>query len=196
MQMTYVLIITGWGLYGAIHSLLAAQRIRQYVQQAVMPARYYRLIYNLIAAITFLPLLYLLRFTPVDPMPLMQPVAWFGNGLILTGTVLGVLALRHYNLAEFIGWPATDPQPAGPASLRRQGLLAYVRHPLYTATYIALAGLFIRQPDMKHLLFCLGGMIYIRTGIYFEEKKLIREFGSEYLLYRKEVPMLFPLRGL
>ncbi len=196
MKTTYLLIISGWVLYGAIHSLLAAQRIRQYFQQTVIPARYYRLIYNLIAAVSFLPLLYLLRFTPADTMPLMPPVTWLGNGLILTGTVLGVLALRHYNLTEFMGWPATDPQPAGPAVLRRQGLLAYVRHPLYTATYIVLAGLFIRQPDMKHLLFGLGAMSYIRTGIYFEEKKLIREFGSQYLHYRQEVPMLFPLKGL
>jgi protein-S-isoprenylcysteine O-methyltransferase Ste14 len=34
--------------------------------------------------------------------------------------------------------------------------------------------------------------IYVLVGIYFEERKLLREFGDAYAQYRSMTPMLLP----
>jgi protein-S-isoprenylcysteine O-methyltransferase Ste14 len=34
--------------------------------------------------------------------------------------------------------------------------------------------------------------VYILVGAYFEERKLLREFGQEYAEYRSVTPMLIP----
>ena len=42
------------------------------------------------------------------------------------------------------------------------------------------------------LVIYTGLSLYIRIGIYFEERKLMREFGEQYAAYRAVTPMLFP----
>jgi len=38
----------------------------------------------------------------------------------------------------------------------------------------------------------LAFTLYILVGVYFEERKLLREFGQEYAEYRSITPMLIP----
>jgi protein-S-isoprenylcysteine O-methyltransferase Ste14 len=40
--------------------------------------------------------------------------------------------------------------------------------------------------------FNIGASLYLIIGMYFEERKLLREFGVEYERYQKQVPILFP----
>ncbi len=106
------------------------------------------------------------------------------------GVLLGGFALKSYNLAEFIGWPASQVAQTG--NLQQKGLLRYVRHPLYLGIILALSGLVLQYPDWKHVLFGLLAFLYIRIGIHFEEKKLVRTFGDAYIQYRQRTPMLIP----
>ncbi len=106
------------------------------------------------------------------------------------GFLLGLFALRSYNLAEFIGWPTNQATQTG--HLRQQGLLRYVRHPLYSATILVITGIVVQYPDWRHILFGLSAFLYIRIGIHFEEKKLVSLFGDAYVQYRQRTPMLVP----
>ena len=38
----------------------------------------------------------------------------------------------------------------------------------------------------------MGATLYILIGAYFEEKKLVREFGTAYQEYKSRTPMLIP----
>lgn len=188
----YIPLFLAWLLFGALHSLTAATAFKQRAFKAgARFVRYYRLFYNAVALLTFLPVLLAYATAPSQTILTWAGSEMIGLGLIGLGVVLGLIALRGYDLAEFTGWPPRQTA-AEPETLRRQGLLRYVRHPLYVALLIVLAGLLVRQPTWVNLLFGGFAFLYIRIGIYFEEQKLLTVFGLQYRQYQKQVPMLLP----
>ncbi|SFF02782.1 methyltransferase family protein [Spirosoma endophyticum] len=193
----YIAIGLSWLLFGLLHSLTATHWFKQWVQSVhLIPQPYYRLIYNGIALITFLPVLLTLQEGPVDWLGSWRGSAWIGSLLIVSGSLVGLLAFKEYDIVDFLGWPMNSPlkESAESEGLRQDGLLRYVRHPLYLGTISALLGLLANQPDWKHLMFSLVAFTYLRIGIYFEERKLVKTFGEAYLRYQHQVPMLFPYR--
>lgn len=76
------------------------------------------------------------------------------------------------------------------------GLYALSRHPQYTGLFIALFGEgVVHWPTLFSIgLLPLIVFIYYRLSLR-EEKKVIEEFGEEYLAYKKKVPMFIPRRA-
>ncbi|MBN8824320.1 MULTISPECIES: isoprenylcysteine carboxylmethyltransferase family protein [unclassified Spirosoma] len=190
--MYYVLILASWFVFGLIHSLTASTWLKQTVALRLgWLSRYYRLLYNAIALLTFLPVLWLHWKAPVEYVSTWQGTALVGLPITMLGAGIALIALWGYDLGEFIGWPVSSQQDTG-QGLRQTGLLQYVRHPLYTGILLCLLGIWITQPTWSHTLLVLAAALYIRIGIYFEERKLVSIFGDSYKTYRQRVPMLFP----
>ena len=189
----YVPLFLTWLLFGCLHSLTAANAFKRWVLnrwRSLTP--YYRLLYNGFALLTFLPVWVAGRVAPRQYV-----TAWSGSDVLgwlvlVAGLAVGLIALRGYDLAAFAGWPPR-PVNAEYGTLRQQGLLRLVRHPLYAAILLVLAGIFLREPTWTNLLFGGFAFLYIRIGIYFEERKLIAVFGDEYRRYKTRVPMLLPV---
>jgi protein-S-isoprenylcysteine O-methyltransferase Ste14 len=76
------------------------------------------------------------------------------------------------------------------------GLYSLVRHPQYTGLFIALFGEgIVHWPTLFSIaLFPVIVLVYVRLARK-EEKKVIEEFGEEYLEYRRHVPMFLPVKG-
>ena len=70
------------------------------------------------------------------------------------------------------------------------GPYKYSRHPLYLFSILFL--LFRPVMDLFYLTFFICLVVYFYVGSYYEEKKLIRHFGEEYIQYRKKVSRIFP----
>lgn len=193
--MVYVGIIMSWLLFGYLHSLLASSGIKHQLTLWLGNfGPYYRLIYNGVAVLTLLGVLFLHTQAPADYVWPPHLVGRFLGSLYeLVGIIICVLALSSYDLAEFIGWPLKHSITSKPI-LKQSGLLSYVRHPLYLGTILLLAGLYMRQPIWSNCIGLFMGALYIRVGIYFEEAKLINVFGDTYRVYRQRVPMLMPNR--
>lgn len=174
-----------WIGYGIIHSVLASEVVKK-----IFPTKYYRLIYNLLAIILLLPIVYFQIF--ISSKKLMEDSIFnqlLGGIMMFSGIFVMYLSFKNYDLKEFIG---TDFQDKRPLELTTEGLSEFVRHPLYVGILLFVWGSFGFFATEIYLITALFLSIYIRIGIYFEEKKLVSVFGKKYEEYQRNVPMLIP----
>jgi methanethiol S-methyltransferase len=193
-QGNLILILLAAGLYGLLHSWLASLRVKSFTRRALgSPAdRVYRLAYNVFAIVSLLPLLALPVLLP-DHTLYTFPTPWtiaalLGQGAALLALLLGVLQtglLSFAGISQLFGMDGNSD-----AQLVTSGLYRYVRHPLYTAGLLFIW----LTPVMSYNLFALylGLSTYLFIGAYFEERKLLREFGESYQEYRRRTPMFIP----
>ena len=180
-----VILALLWIGYGTVHSALASDTVKK-----VFPTKYYRLLYNLIAVVLLIPILYF-QLT-AESKRLMQDSIFnqFLGGIMMSaGIFIMYISMKGYASKEFLGLDFDHKEPFG---LKTDGLSEFIRHPLYTGTLLLLWGTFGFFATEIFLTTALFVTIYVRIGIYFEEKKLVRVFGKEYEEYQKNVPMLIP----
>jgi protein-S-isoprenylcysteine O-methyltransferase Ste14 len=125
---------------------------------------------------------------------LFQPGPWTlfaGLSLASTGIVIIKIAFSQYDLKEFLGLDHITGKFSS-QSMKREGLLSIVRHPLYDGSILAILGYFLFAPSIANLVTGLCLILYFVIGIYWEEKKLVKEFGDKYRSYQKQVPALLP----
>ena len=109
-----------------------------------------------------------------------------GQGLAAIMLVVGVLqtdTLSFVGLRQFF-------EEEKPSQLVTRGLYRLVRHPLYTAGLLFLW--LSPQVTVNSFTMYVGATVYILVGAYFEERKLLREFGTAYAEYKAKTPMLIP----
>ncbi|RMF49276.1 MAG: isoprenylcysteine carboxylmethyltransferase family protein, partial [Anaerolineae bacterium] len=191
-----LLIFLALALYGLLHSLLAANAAKRGAHRLlgrVTAARLYRLTYTLFAVFSFLPVLYLLWVLPDAPLyHIPQTWVWVCYTVQLAGLALAAWSLAVTDVWAFIGLRqlmARQPE-GGVERLTVDGPYAWVRHPMYTGTLLFLWA----APAMtvNRLAFVLGITLYFIIGGYFEERKLLAQFGEDYAAYRRRTPMLLP----
>lgn len=187
-----LIIIVVAALWGALHSLLAAHSVRARLERYL--GRAYRLVYNLVAALTLLPLLGLVPLLPDRLLyQISPPWAWGMVGVQLTAVVAAGVTLLQTDAWRFFGLrQLLEAEPLGPNRLVLRGAYRWVRHPLYTFSLIFLwfSPLMTRNQLVLYLIFSL----YLYLGAIFEERKLRRQFGERYRNYQQQVPMLIPWR--
>ncbi len=191
-----MLILIGlWVSYFVIHSVLAADGVKNWFQERMgVHFRYYRLGYNLIAIFTLIPVLAWQFGSPAQML-------WVGNawisglgwGLVLLGIGIMGAVLRVYDLGEFTGLAyleASDGEPE--PQLLTKGLHRYVRHPLYLGILVLMIGFVgVNQTDLSVVLF--GVMLaYLIIGSRLEEQKLLSLHGEAYRSYCKGRNRLIP----
>ena len=184
MEKDQLVLILGWAIFYILHSVLASEWIKNKMGWTY---RQYRITYNLVAMASFGAVLYLSMITP--SFDVLQRLSWMKTvGLILSvwGVWIINLTFRYYSFRQFMGLKE------GKAVLQKTGLMKLVRHPLYVGTLFILIGYFLFSPTNVSLTILVISTIYVFIGIRLEERKLIKEFGDEYLQYKKEVPMLIP----
>jgi len=109
--------------------------------------------------------------------------------------ILLIGGARHYDFKQFIGLRQFDRRDTGRSlsdtgRLQTQGMLGVTRHPWYAG---AIAFLWAFDLSVARLISNIILTAYLIVGTILEERKLVDEFGDEYRLYQKRVPMLLPL---
>jgi len=184
-----VLCIAVWGI---VHSWLAALSTKDGFQRRFGDGfmRLYRLGFNVFSFVSFLPILWLMIALP-DRALYQAPAPW--KYLMLLGQVLAALllliGLLQTDTLSFVGLRQLI-EGEKPASLVTHGLYRFVRHPLYAAGLLFLW--LTPSMSVNSLIVYLASTLYILVGARFEERKLLREFGDAYAVYRRNTPMLIP----
>jgi methanethiol S-methyltransferase len=196
--MPYVWLVISWIAWCVLHSALIAfvvtDRLRRKAPKAF---RYYRILYNLFAVVSLLPILFYtfsLRGAPV--------VAWTGLWRIVP-ILMGAAALfffiaggRRYDFLQFLGLrqikqESTCSVLTEDCSLDTGGILSVVRHPWYSAGLLVV---WARPLDVTAIVTNLVVCGYFVVGAILEERKLKAHFGSRYADYQQRVSMFFPIK--
>jgi protein-S-isoprenylcysteine O-methyltransferase Ste14 len=183
------------GLFGIQHSLMARASFKAWWLRRV-PEPVERSVFVLAAS-----LLLLLLFWQWRPLP---GVVWSfaaGTGhVLLTGAfwlgwlavVLSTFLIDHFDLFGLRQvWLYWRGIAYSPVPFKEAAILRYVRHPLMLSFVIAFWA--TSRMTVGHLVFAAGMTTYILIGIAFEERDLVRTFGTAYERYRQQVSMLLPL---
>ncbi|HIE64500.1 MAG TPA: hypothetical protein EYQ01_01550 [Nitrospira sp.] len=180
-------------LFCLVHSLLAREFVKAYIEQ-IIHRGFYRFTYVLLAIFTLTAVMYF--WQPIEGFVWHAEDAlyWILN-IVSYGCVFGgVYSIYIINYVDFFGigslLPGRKNIPDKPLELSTKGPYAYCRHPMYL--FFGLAG--FSRPVMSYgdLEFLIIAAIYIAIAIPLEERNLRNELGEIYDTYRAHVPAIIP----
>jgi len=189
-------------LYSILHSLMAGHAVKNLLYR-LFPGYFnlYRMFYNITQILLFLLLWFFI------PKP--AQILWTLDGMYQLAarslqvlSLLGLLlTLRDFSGSEFLGWKQLRDWLGGNRSgqnyekeLCTTGMYAVVRHPIYLFSILLVAF----EPVMTLFKFSvlIWLILYFYTGSYFEERRLVREFGAGYQSYQQRISRLFPIKWI
>jgi protein-S-isoprenylcysteine O-methyltransferase Ste14 len=198
-----IIIILLFALFGYIHSLLASLKVKLWIKKTFGDLiAFYRLLYNIFGLLS----LYLIYLFSPKPHPTIYDLPNPFDLIILIPQFLSIAgvfwAFKYICFREFLGIDQIkryfekkySTELDEDYTLRIEGPYRYMRHPVYFFSITFL--LFRPTMDLFYLTFFICIVAYFYVGSYYEEKKLVRQFGDVYEKYRKEVPRIFPIKLL
>jgi len=195
--MKYLLTVLLWTGYVSLHSFLISTRFTNLMIRLLKNYyAFYRLFYVLISFILIIPLInYTSQLDDKVIITYGSPVSVI-RYVLISGSLLMFFwafffdydSLSFFGIRQALNFKK-EKKTSQPDGIKRNGLLGIMRHPMYLALIIYLWCQTFRLIDIvtNTLL-----TIYVIIGTILEEKKLVSEFGEEYIKYKKEVPMLIP----
>lgn len=188
--MSIFTILLALAIWGVVHSFLASPLAKKLLPLRVGRSDFYRLAYNIFAGISFLPVLSLTATLPDQPLyRVSEPwsILMYG-GQALSALLLAIAFLQTDSLS-FVGIRQLfEKEETG--LLATRGLYRIVRHPLYT---FSLSFIWLNPSvSQNSMVFYIGVTLYVLIGAFFEERKLLRDYGEEYAEYQRKTPMLVP----
>lgn len=187
-MMDYLYLGAGWFIYFAVHSVLASVGVKRFAERTLGKAfRYYRVAYSLIATAGLVLLMFMNErvhseyFFEREGLPRFMSFVFTAFGVMTIQ-----LAFRVYRLSQFLGFRTEEPV------LKVEGILKYVRHPIYSGLILVTLGFFLFIPSLATAVSCACIFLYLPVGIWLEERKLIAQFGDSYVQYKLNVPAVIP----
>ena len=188
--MSILTLLMAMAVWGIVHSFLASHLAKDLFPMKSGGMNLYRLAYNVFAVVSFLPVLYLMGTLPNQPL---YKITGMWSYLMMGGQLLAalflVVVLLQTDTLSFMGLRQLfEKEKTG--TLVTSGFYRYMRHPLYT---FGLLFIWLTPAvTLNSLTVFVGATIYILIGAYFEERKLLRDFGEAYAEYKRKTPMLIP----
>jgi protein-S-isoprenylcysteine O-methyltransferase Ste14 len=181
-----------------VHSILASHATKDLIRRISGPLafdRLYRFSYNFFSLASLFPIAAMLLTFPDKPLySIASPWVYVTSVIQGLAVIMLIATLMQTDPLDFLGLrQLTEIGESKPPVLVTDGWYAYVRHPLYLGTLI----LFWLVPEMtvNRLAIIAALSIYLVVGAYFEERKLLKDFGEAYAEYKAKTPMLIPKIG-
>jgi protein-S-isoprenylcysteine O-methyltransferase Ste14 len=189
-----IILLIATILYFIVHSLTASNHSKTLTRKWFGSGadRWYRLVYNLWAGISFSPILWLLWVLP-DKTLYKIPIPWvfLTTGIQLIGVAIILIGILQTGALSFFGIQQLTGTKGSPDSpLITNGLYAFTRHPLYTGGLLIIWATPVMSINILTLFIIFSA--YLVVGAGFEEKRMVFAFGDKYRKYQTKVPMLIP----
>ncbi|GAB4145066.1 MAG: hypothetical protein Fur0015_12570 [Ignavibacteriales bacterium] len=195
-----VIIILLFALFGISHSFLASDSLKKKLAEKIgNRIAFYRLFYNVSSFFLFIVIYEISPKPDVMIYDLDYPIDIIILALQVFPIAGLIWSMRQNDLKEFLGinqiirylrneydYLELDEKSV----FRKDGAYKYSRHPIYFFSIIFL--LLRPSMDLFYLTFVLILTAYFFVGSIYEERKLISKFGNDYLVYREQVPRIFP----
>jgi protein-S-isoprenylcysteine O-methyltransferase Ste14 len=192
MITSHIILVIAWTVYCILHSVFASSTFKQAASQRMgKQFKFYRL-YYIIFAFAGLAAIIIYPFTFASYRFFVNTNTSITSGIIVTAAgliIMSVCILKYF--MQLSGIKGLIEKKTN-NELMITGIHQFVRHPLYTGTFVFIWGLFIILPSLSVLIIDVITTVYTLVGLHFEEKKLEKEFGNAYKIYKQKVPMLIP----
>lgn len=198
-----VLFLVLFVIWAVVHSVTASGRFKSFARQRLGERAYdglYRLLYNLLATITLLPVL--IAGAAIVPHQTLWQIPRPFNLLFLAIQLLGLGGLllslfqtdplRFAGFGQFVRYLRRQADINPDPVLVMDGTYRFVRHPLYSFSLLILW--FAPVMTLSLLLFNIVTTLYFWIGSGYEERRLSAVFGERYDAYRRRVPRLLPVK--
>ncbi|OPX79626.1 MAG: hypothetical protein A4E45_00557 [Methanosaeta sp. PtaB.Bin039] len=177
--------------FAMLHSTLAGSWAKEYARRRwSLFGRRYRILYNLAAVATAIPLVMVLLFLEDRILYLARPPWLYLALAIQAGAMLSMAySLKQMGASQFLGLA----EEAAGEGLVVRGLFCRVRNPLFLFATILIWA----TPVMTWNLLTMNLLItaYFYLGSVLEERRLSVQLGGDYQDYRRSVPRFIPRPG-
>ena len=204
--------LVAFGLFALLHSIGAREPFKNALARWTSPffvEHFWRLVYcdlSFVALYYGVAALHWARHAENDDWLIVYP-DWLWQAI--TVLHLGSIALLYVaffqsDYLEFLGlkqaWRgllALLGKPVRPMTMELfgthrlvvKGVYGWVRHPMMVA---GLFFLLTSGPSLNNLIYTAMYTVYMLIGGYYEEQRLVRIFGEDYLRYQTRVGAFFP----
>lgn len=193
----WIINIGMFSLWALAHSFMSTALFKKlYVK--IFPSKYKRSTFVFISSIGLMGVLY--HWQPLHGILWqLQGIPHFLSSTLFIAFAFGAgINLHVIDYKAFIGIKNLHKNiqmhitENGQSNFSLNGMYGYCRHP----TYLFLILLFWVTPAMTYakLEFILLATLYLLVGTIHEETNLLIELGSQYEIYRQNVPMWLPRR--
>lgn len=198
--MDAVKVIVAWGAFALFHSVTVSEPYERWARRVMGEHRfraYHRLLFTAYSAAATAAVLLYVRSLPDAPLyRLDRWVRFLFHGVQILGVAL--LLWTPWDLLEFIGLRQWERhrKGEGEAQVRNERLFTgkgygLIRHPLYLGCSLLLA--FHPVQTRNSAATAAAVIAYFYIGTFFEERRLVRQFGGAYREYQRRVPRFLPL---
>jgi methanethiol S-methyltransferase len=185
--------------FAVLHSITADKHVKRWFAKTFGERTYegfYRLFYNIVSVMSLAPIfLYMWQIAkviytvPTWLAPIFTIIQLIGSiGLIIS--IIQIDWARFAGIKQLFAYLTGAELPLADEPLQFKGLYAWVRHPLYFFSLLALW--FSPSMTDSALLFNLAATAYFVIGSRIEEGRMLEIYGEVYDNYRQRVPWLIP----
>ncbi len=188
----FLTITAAFVVFALSHSILAADSVKAKLLSVLGERAYmYRFLYSVLSLVLIAVIYW--QFPPDGQVlyRVASPWRWL---MLAIQAIMGVLFIKtviDFQGSDFLGYRSLRTRAATPEEhLNIEGLFRFVRHPLYVIATIYL----LAAPDMTvgRLAWTTNIILYFWIGTFFEERRLVAQFGDAYREYQQRVPRFIP----
>ncbi len=180
-----------WAGWCGLHSLLLVDGLRGRLQALLgFNSARYRLLYSVFSLVSIYPVVqYSKALGGIRPFFWPQP--WLWPQLILLALALFILLWAGLDFSkggfDLMGFKQAFKKGEPPHELISAGVYAHLRHPMHFAALIVVWARTLCPADVVISLLLT---VYLVLGTWHEEARLRRQFGEEYRVYARRVPLV------